>query len=58
MPVIAGRTREQLRQAIGYNCMGADFFVGSTTSSSSDATSVFDTNCVGETIQRTAGLLG
>jgi len=47
MPVIAGRTREQLRQAIGYNCMGADFFVGSTTSSSSDATSIFDTKLRG-----------
>ena len=47
MPVVAGRTREQLRQAIGYNCMGAEFFVGSTTSSSSDATSVFDTKLRG-----------
>ena len=47
MPVIAGRTREQLRQAIGYNCMGGEFFVGSTTSSSSDATSVFDTKLRG-----------
>ena len=47
MPVVAGRTREQLRQAVGYNCMGAEFFVGSTTSSSSDATSVFDTKLRG-----------
>ena len=43
MPVIAGRTAQQLRESVAWNLMGADFHLGTTTSSV-DATSVLDTS--------------
>jgi len=45
MPALAGRTREQLRVSVGRN-LGA-VFVGTTTSTASDATSVLDTSLRG-----------
>ena len=45
MPTIAGRTRDQLIQAVGYHL--PDFFVGSTTSAGGDTTSVIDTKLRG-----------
>src|SRR3990167_3348577 len=42
MPTLAGRTRVQLRQAVGFNVAGNDFYVGATTSAGGDTTSVID----------------
>ena len=44
MPVLANWTREQIRDAIGYNLMGPRFIVSSTTRAGGDATSVIDRN--------------
>ena len=44
---IAGRTREEIRQSVGYNLMGSRFIVGTTTSAGGDATSVIDTHLRG-----------
>lgn len=43
MAILQGRTREQIRVAVGYNLMGGEFFVSATTSAPGDATSVIDT---------------
>ena len=42
MPVLAGRTRQQIRQSIGYNVLGTRFIVSTTTRAGGDAESVID----------------
>ena len=42
MPVLEGRTREQIRQSIGYNVAGARFIVSTTSRAGSTATNLND----------------
>lgn len=44
MPVLEGRTREQIRQSIGYNVMGSRFIVSTTSRAGTAVTDLNDRN--------------